>query len=52
MQTPLITHQAGTKKVQQLLAAEDTLERFLSDPAEVEAVKRVFTGIYPLGKVR
>ncbi len=45
-------HLAGTKKVQQELAKEGTLERFLGDPGEVKAVRDVFTGLYPVGKVR
>jgi len=41
-------HLAGTKKVQQVLAARNILERFLTDPAKVEAVRNVFTGLYSL----
>jgi len=41
-------HLAGTKKVQQVLATRNILERFLTDPAKVEAVQDVFTGLYSL----
>ena len=43
-------HLAGTKKVQQELARPGVLEKFVRDPAEVEAIRRVFTGLYPVDK--
>lgn len=41
-------HLAGTKKMQQVLATRNILERFLDDPAKVEAVRDVFIGLYSL----
>jgi len=41
-------HLAGTKKVQQELAKEGQVERFLSDPGEVAQVRAIFTGLYSL----
>ncbi|PNF30933.1 Glutathione synthetase [Cryptotermes secundus] len=41
-------HLAGTKKVQQTLATPGVLEKFLTDPAKVDAVKEIFTGLYSL----
>lgn len=43
-------HLAGTKKVQQALAANGILERFLSDEDEIKRVKDIFTGLYSLDK--
>jgi glutathione synthase len=43
-------HLAGTKKVQQELARPGVLERFLDDPADVESVRRIFTGLYSLDR--
>ncbi|XP_039293079.1 glutathione synthetase-like isoform X2 [Nilaparvata lugens] len=39
-------HLAGTKKVQQLLAKPGVLERFITDPQKVKAVRELFTGLY------
>ncbi|RZF42695.1 hypothetical protein LSTR_LSTR001490 [Laodelphax striatellus] len=39
-------HLAGTKKVQQLLAKPGVLERFLTDPLKIKAVRDLFTGLY------
>jgi len=44
-------HLAGTKKMQQVLATRNILERFLDDPAKVEAVRDVFIGLYSLDLV-
>ncbi|PNF30928.1 hypothetical protein B7P43_G03201 [Cryptotermes secundus] len=44
-------HLAGTKKVQQTLATPGVLEKFLTDPAKVDAVKEIFTGLYSLDLV-
>jgi glutathione synthase len=44
-------HLAGTKKVQQALATPGVLEKFLTDPAKVDAVKDIFTGLYSLDLV-
>lgn len=43
-------HLSGTKKVQQELAKEENLRRFLKDETKVQAVKSVFTGLYSLDK--
>ena len=46
---PTQYHLAGTKKVQQELAKPGVLEQFLVDDEEaVEAVRGVFTGLYPI----
>jgi glutathione synthase len=42
---------AGTKKLQQVLATPGILEKFLTDPARVDAVKEIFTGLYSLDLV-
>ncbi len=44
-------HLAATKKVQQELAKTGALERFLKDPEEIKAVRDIFTGLFPIGKV-
>ncbi|XP_021934218.1 glutathione synthetase-like isoform X2 [Zootermopsis nevadensis] len=41
-------HLAGTKKVQQALATPGILKKFLLDPAKVEALQEIFTGLYSL----
>ena len=48
----ILTHLAGTKKVQQVLATPHSphLERFLPDQSEQEAVLQTFAPIYPLDK--
>lgn len=43
-------HLAGTKKVQQALAMNGVLERFLTDADEIRRVKEIFTGLYSLDK--
>lgn len=43
-------HLAGTKKVQQALAVNGVLERFLTDKDEIRRVKDIFTGLYSLDK--
>lgn len=43
-------HLSGTKKVQQELAKDQNLRRFLKDETKVQAVKSVFTGLYSLDK--
>lgn len=43
-------HLAGTKKVQQALAAPGILNRFLSDEDQIKRVKDIFTGLYSLDK--
>ena len=43
-------HLAGTKKVQQELAKEGVLEKFLGDKAKIESVRDIFTGLYSLDK--
>lgn len=43
-------HLAGTKKVQQVLAHPETLRRFFTDEAKIQAIKSVCTGIYSLDK--
>ena len=44
-------HLGGTKKVQQELARDGVLERFVKDEEERTAIKSMFTGLYPLDKV-
>jgi len=49
IKTPTIAeHLAGTKKVQQVLAKEGVLERFLSNPEDVEKLRACFAGLYSL----
>lgn len=43
-------HLAGTKKVQQALAAPGILKRFLQDDKKINDVQEIFTGIYALDK--
>jgi glutathione synthetase len=43
-------HLAGTKKVQQELAKEGILEKFLGDKAQMDSVRDIFTGLYSLDK--
>lgn len=43
-------HLAGTKKVQQALAKEGMLQRFISDEKQVEQIREIFTGLYSLDK--
>lgn len=46
---PILYHLAGTKKVQQALAAPGVLERFLpSAPADAAAVRATFAGLWSL----
>ena len=44
-------HLAGTKKVQQELARDGVLEKFLGDKVKIDSVKDIFTGLYSLDKV-
>ncbi|KAF8544125.1 glutathione synthase [Trichophaea hybrida] len=44
----IATQLAGAKKVQQELAVPGVLERFLSNPEDVEMIRKTFTSIYPL----
>lgn len=41
-------HLAGSKKVQQELARPGVLEKFISDPKKVAAIRSTFTGLYSL----
>ena len=41
-------HLAGTKKVQQELAAPGVLQKFLKDPKKIDKVKNIFTGLYSM----
>jgi len=43
-------HLAGTKKVQQELARDGVLEKFLGDKVKIDSVKDIFTGLYSLDK--
>lgn len=45
-------HLAGSKKVQQELASPGVLEKYISSPEDVEAVKGIFTGLFSLDRVR
>lgn len=38
-------------QIQQALAKEGTLEKFLTDPAQIQAVKEIFTGLWSLDYV-
>lgn len=41
-------HLAGTKKVQHALAKPNVLERFVSDPNQVEGIRSIFPGLFAL----
>ncbi|XP_077513528.1 glutathione synthetase-like isoform X1 [Amblyomma americanum] len=41
-------HLAGTKKVQQVLAQPDVLERFFTNKVNIDQVRATFTGLYSL----
>ena len=41
-------HLAGTKKVQQVLAEPGVLERFVKNPQDAQAMRKVFAGLYAL----
>lgn len=41
-------HLAGTKKVQQVLASDYNLSKFLTDPVKVKNVREIFTELYSL----
>ncbi|XP_071823760.1 glutathione synthetase-like isoform X2 [Apostichopus japonicus] len=41
-------HLAGSKKVQQELAQPGVLEKFMSDPEKIAAMRSTFTGLYSL----
>lgn len=41
-------HLAGTKKVQQVLAKKESIERFFKDTDKVEAILDCFTGLHSL----
>lgn len=43
-------HLAGTKKVQQALAAPGILKRFLTNECEIRRVQDIFTGLFSLDK--
>ncbi|CAG8566881.1 16497_t:CDS:10 [Acaulospora morrowiae] len=46
---PTIAYQlVGSKKVQQILTVPGVLERYISDPQEIEKLRSCFTGIHPL----
>ena len=44
-------HLAGTKKVQQELARDGVLERFVKEEDKRASIMSMFTGLYPLDKV-
>ena len=44
-------HLAGTKKVQQELARDGVLERFVKEEDKCRSIMSMFTGLYPLDKV-
>ena len=44
-------HLAGTKKVQQELAKQGQVEKFLGQKAKIDAVREIFTGLYSLDRV-
>ena len=41
-------HLVGTKKMQQVLAMPDQVERFLTNPEEAEAIRACFAGLFSL----
>uniref|UniRef100_A0A8D9EKN9 Glutathione synthetase n=1 Tax=Cacopsylla melanoneura TaxID=428564 RepID=A0A8D9EKN9_9HEMI len=41
-------HLAGAKKIQQALASEGVLEKFLTNPNQVQQVRDIFTGLWSL----
>ncbi|KAL1457123.1 hypothetical protein WDU94_001784 [Cyamophila willieti] len=41
-------HLAGAKKIQQALASEGVLEKFLTSPAQIQQVRDIFTGLWSL----
>jgi len=43
-------HLAGTKKVQQELAKQGQVEKFLGQKAKIDAVREIFTGLYSLDR--
>jgi len=43
-------HLAGTKKVQQELARDGVLERFVKEEDKRKSIRSMFTGLYPLDK--
>merc|ERR1712241_1590138 len=43
-------HLAGTKKVQQELAKQGQVEKFLGHKAQIDAVREIFTGLYSLDR--
>ena len=45
-------HLAGTKKVQQVLAAPGVLNKFLYQPQQIAAVSQLFTEFYSLDQVK
>ncbi|KAI8913531.1 glutathione synthase [Gorgonomyces haynaldii] len=45
-------HLVGSKKVQQILAMPNQLERFVSDPAHLSKLRKCFTGLYPLDQTK
>ena len=46
----ILTHLAGSKKIQQVLATPSSphLDRFLPNPTDAERIRKTFTNIYPL----
>jgi len=44
----LAVHLAGTKKIQQVLANEGMVERFISDPKHARLIRSTFAGIYAI----
>ena len=41
-------HLAGTKKVQQQLAVDGVLEKYLDNQEQIEKIRGIFTGLYCL----
>ena len=41
-------HLAGTKKVQQQLAVDGVLEKYLDNQEHIEKIRGIFTGLYSL----
>jgi len=53
IKTPTLAMQLiNTKKVQQVLALPDVVEKFITDPDAVKRIRRTFAGLYSLDAVR
>ncbi|XP_065064236.1 glutathione synthetase-like [Rhopilema esculentum] len=44
----IAAHLVGSKKIQQVLSAKGSVERFIKDPEAVKKIRRTFAGLYSL----